>query len=47
MHIFSDARTPVADLAMDVAYYWGFAALVGYGVNSGACEDLDAGRLGK
>ena len=30
---------------MDVAYYWSFAAVVGYGVNSGRCEDLDNGRL--
>ena len=45
VHIFSNTRTPVIDLAMDVAYYWGFAAVVGYGVNSGRCEDLDTGRI--
>ena len=45
VHIFSHAHTPLVDLAMDVAYYWSFAAVIGYGVNSGRCEDLDNGRL--
>ena len=47
VHIFSKTHTTLIDLAMDVAYYWGFAAVVGYGVNSGICEDLDTGRLSK
>ena len=47
VHIFSNIRTPIIDLAVDVAYYWGFAAVVGYGVNSGRCEDLDTGTLCK
>ena len=47
VHIFSHAHTPLVDLAMDVAYYWSFAAVIGYGVNSGRCEDLDNGRLGE
>jgi hypothetical protein len=39
VHIFSKAYTPPSDLVIDCAYYWGFAAVVGYAVNFGECVE--------